>query len=143
MELMELFKCLEKSCKAGITVHDEGCQLTGEKCGKNMIFVVVNSIIHDGTQMMNCTQRCSCTNPDFVETISGCEMIDASGYFQSIISYDTISTGIRDFKVLFYFMPNSTSYRIIYRHLLRIRLFRQIFTSGLLSSFCLTLFMSI
>ncbi|VDN58778.1 unnamed protein product [Dracunculus medinensis] len=42
--------CLENGCKAGMTIHDEGCHLTGEKCGNNMVFTMVNSGVYIGKE---------------------------------------------------------------------------------------------
>ncbi|VDN58774.1 unnamed protein product [Dracunculus medinensis] len=91
--------CLEKSCEVGMTIRDEGCHLTGEKCGKNMIFFVVNSTVHNITYLIYCTQRCSCINSDFSERNSGCEKEGTTGDLSSTTSLYAITNGMHDFKM--------------------------------------------
>ncbi|VDN58769.1 unnamed protein product [Dracunculus medinensis] len=85
--------CLEKSCEVGMTIHDEGCHLTGENCGKNMIFLVISSGIRRRTYSIYCTQRCSCINSDSSERNSGCEEDGTTGDLSSTTLLYTITNG--------------------------------------------------
>lgn len=55
----------------GEEISDRGCQLTGEKCGRNMVFVIVNFIALNNSA--DCIQQCSCEDGyNYLEEFGEC-----------------------------------------------------------------------